>query len=138
MAPEGVEVIHTGMLHGDEEKADAYSASDVFVLPTRAETTGLVLLESMACGTPVVAFGVGGVPEAVRAGETGELAEPENAKDLALKVISLLLAEPERRQRMSDAARAWVVDNYSLPLCAERHVALYERLASGQLERSRS
>jgi glycosyltransferase involved in cell wall biosynthesis len=62
-------------------KAIAYSAADLFLFPTRADNLPLVLQESMACGTPMISFKVGGVPDLVRPGITGYLANPEDIKD---------------------------------------------------------
>ena len=75
----------------------------LFVSPTKAEAFGLVLLESMACGTPVVAFDVGGVPDLVRPGRRGYLAEAQSAEDLA-RGISTLLDDRELRADGSTTA----------------------------------
>ena len=61
----------------DEELPTLYSSADVFVLPSRYEGFGLVLLEAMACGTPVIGTKVGGIPTVVHDGEDGYLVEPD-------------------------------------------------------------
>ena len=83
-------LIDLGYITGDRLKALIYSSADVFVFPTRADVFGLVLLESMACGTPLISFAVGGVTELVRPNITGLLAQPENASDLSLKLAELI------------------------------------------------
>ena len=76
---EGTATVFTGYMQGIE-LASAYASADMFVLPSRTETLGLVLLEAMAAGCPVVACRAGGVPDAVKDGETGFLFDPdENA-----------------------------------------------------------
>ncbi len=119
--------ISLGHVDDDRLKAIAYSAADVFVHPTRADNFPLVLQESMACGTPVVSFGVGGVPELVRPGVTGYLAEPESAEDLREGIVQLLQDE-ERHAFMSKRCRDIAVDEYRLEMQVERYVRLYEQL----------
>jgi hypothetical protein len=67
--------VFTGYLRG-KELASAYASSDLFVLPSQTETLGLVLLEAMAAGCPVVACRAGGVPDAVQNGALEELENP--------------------------------------------------------------
>lgn len=81
---------HLGTISSDEQLAAAYSAADVFVLPTLADNLPNGILESMACGTPAVAFAVGGTPEAVRHMETGYLARAGNAADLTAGIEMIL------------------------------------------------
>jgi glycosyltransferase involved in cell wall biosynthesis len=106
-------VMSLGFLESDRLKAMAYSAADVFVSPARAETFGLVLIESIACGTPVVSFRVGGVPDIVRPGLTGFLADPEDAKQLSSGIVQLLEDGP-LRTRMSAHCREIAVKEYNL------------------------
>ena len=60
-----------------------YSAADVFIAPSLAESFGYVILESLCCGTPVVAFNVGGIPDLIVHKENGYLAKYKDADDLA-------------------------------------------------------
>lgn len=119
--------LNLGYVSDEHIKAMAYSAADVFVSPTRAESFGLVLLESMACGTPVVAFGVGGVPDLVRPELTGYLAEPENAQDLAHGIIQLL-EDGSLRRRMGEQGRAIALAEYTLELQVQRYIQLYDHV----------
>jgi glycosyltransferase involved in cell wall biosynthesis len=66
----------------EEEKADHFRLADRFVLPSEGEGFGLVLLESLACGTPVIASNVDGGREAVAGGRFGMLVDPTNDSDL--------------------------------------------------------
>jgi len=86
---EGTATVFTGYLHG-EELAAAYASADLFVLPSKTETLGLVLLEAMASGCPVVACRAGGVPDAIRDGETGFLFEPDDESSLGKTVHKAL------------------------------------------------
>jgi glycosyltransferase involved in cell wall biosynthesis len=77
----GTPTVFTGYLRG-EALANAYASADLFVLPSKTETLGLVLLEAMASGCPVVACRAGGVPDAVQDGITGFLFEPTDPDGL--------------------------------------------------------
>jgi glycosyltransferase involved in cell wall biosynthesis len=123
----GIQTLYLGYVSSDRLKAIAYSAADLFVSPTRAETLGNVFLESMACGTPMVSFRVGGVPDPVRPGITGYLAEPENAKALC-DGINQLLEDDSLRRDMSQQCRAVALKEYTLELDVQRHIELYRQL----------
>jgi len=79
-------------------------AADLTVVPSYSESFGLVAIESQACGTPVVAAAVGGLPTAVRDGVSGLLVQGHNPVEWA-RVLADLLGNPSERQRMSAAAR---------------------------------
>lgn len=90
----------------DEEERDAaLSASDLFVMPSLSEGMPIALLEAMAFGLPIVATGVGGVPELLSDGVDAVLVEPGDASGLA-GAVSGLAGEPERRLALGRAAAA--------------------------------
>jgi D-inositol-3-phosphate glycosyltransferase len=70
--------------------ADVYAAADVVLVPSRSESFGLVALEAQACGTPVVAAGVGGLRFVVRDGRTGFLVEGHDPADHAERMLQIL------------------------------------------------
>ena len=105
----------------------AYSAADVFVIPSLQENFGNVILESMACGTPVVGFEVGGISEMVRPDITGLLVPPYDIPALRAAVLGLVQNE-EKRRELSRNCRQIVVDEYSLDLQARRYSELYKNL----------
>ncbi|MCW2900360.1 MAG: UDP-N-acetylglucosamine [Streptosporangiaceae bacterium] len=86
-----------------DELADWYRAADVTVVPSHNESFGLVAVESQACGTPVVAAAVGGLPTAVRHGVSGMLIDGHDPADYAM-VLRRLLAEPRLRARLARGA----------------------------------
>lgn len=120
-------VYHLGYLDNEHKKAMAYSAADLTLFPTRADIFGLVSIESQACGTPVVSFEVGGVPEHVRSGITGYLAQPENVVDFSTGITQLLENEP-LRLAMSQRCRQIAIQEYNLEKYAFRHIELYKQL----------
>lgn len=123
----GIESIRLGYLSNKKLKVMALSAADVFVNPTRAENFPLVVMESMACATAVVSFAVGGVPEMVRPGVTGLLAEPENPASLA-KGIEEIFSDRAALEAMERRCREVVVEEYPLELYARRYHELYQRV----------
>ncbi|MDP2470585.1 MAG: glycosyltransferase [Candidatus Palauibacterales bacterium] len=127
----GLPVRDLGYVSDDHLRAVAFSASDLYLLPTRADVFGIASIESQACGTPVVSFRVGGVPDHVRPGETGFLAEPEDALGFR-DGIALLLENEAARHRLSAGGRASVLRDFDLSLEASRHASLYEAILSGR------
>jgi glycosyltransferase involved in cell wall biosynthesis len=98
---------------GQDELGAFYEDAQLFCLPTFAEGLGVVLLEAMACGLPVVSSLVMGVPEVVDDGETGLLVRP-GRPDLLAEAIERLAAAPELRERMGRAGRRRVVEEFDV------------------------
>lgn len=130
-----VPVIPLGFVGGHRIKAVAYSAADLLVLPTRGEGLPNVLLESMACGTPMVSFDVGGVPDLVRPGVTGYLARSGDAQDLEQGIRQLLEDAPLRRA-MSQQCRGIACAEYSTKLEVQKYMALYDSLLGNRHRQS--
>jgi len=128
-----------------DEIIPLYSQAELFVCPSIYEPFGIINLEAMACGTPVVASRVGGIPESVVHGETGLLVPVEQmdtapfepvdadqfARDLAA-AINELMRDPARRQEMSLAARRRVEDVFSWEAVAHRTAELYREVCAGR------
>ena len=123
----GIPTLNLGYINSDRLKSVAYCAADLFLFPTRADNLPLVLQESMACGTPMVSFKIGGVPDLVRPGITGYLAEPEDAKDFCNGIVQLL-EDRALRDRMSQQCRKITLAEYTLELQAQRYIELYRQL----------
>lgn len=99
-----------------------FAAADAFVLSSAAENMPLALLQAMACGLPVVATSVGGIPEVVRDGVDGVLVPPGDAAALAAAFDRLT---PE----MGESARQRVVESFSIERCAAGLAAVYDEVA---------
>jgi glycosyltransferase involved in cell wall biosynthesis len=120
----GDRVTFTGHL---EDVRPALAAMHIFVHPGDPEPFGLVNLEAMASGKPVVAFDHGALPEIVLQGETGVLVPPEDPAHLAHAVIGLL-KDPHRRSEMGQRGRQRACSHFRIQDTAARIAQLYERL----------
>lgn len=101
-----------------------YRQADVFVMPSRYELFGIVMLEAMACGVPVVATRFGGPAEVIRDGVDGLLVDPQDTEGLADAILRLL-ERPQDRVEMGLRARAAIEGRYSWAAAAWRHAGLY-------------
>jgi glycogen synthase len=107
-----------------EEVVQLYSHAAVFACPSVYEPFGLINLEAMACGTPVVASAVGGIVEVVDDGVTGMLVPPARPDELAAAIRSLL-DDPARARAMGAAGRKRVEEKFSWASVAERTEHVY-------------
>lgn len=123
----GMPTLSLGYISSDRLKSVAFSAADLFIFPTRADNLPLVLQESMACGTPMVSFKIGGVPDLVRPGITGYLALPEDTQDFCDGIVKLLEDEPLRK-KMSENCRDIALKEYNLDLQAQLYMELYKQV----------
>ncbi len=103
-----------------------YSAADVTVVPSFYESFGLVAVESMACGTPVVASNVGGLATTIIDGETGYLVSPLTPKGFA-SAIDKLFADRHLREAFGEAGHR-AVERYGWPSVADEIASLYQQL----------
>jgi D-inositol-3-phosphate glycosyltransferase len=108
-----------------------YSAADVLVVPSHYESFGMVALEAMACGTPVIASKVGGLSFTVQDGITGFHVPERDPEALAVK-INLLLKEHDLRSRLGAQAAQWA-QCYGWSKVADQIVSLYQRLVPDRM-----
>lgn len=101
-----------------------YSAADAFIVPTLADNLPNVLIESIACGTPCVAFNVGGIPDVIDNGKTGFLAHPADSRDLLIKINRLLDLPSDEYRVMSETCREEAVEKY----CYKKEGKTYSEL----------
>lgn len=118
-------VMFVGYLNRETELLDCYCAADVFVFASRTETQGLVLLEAMALGVPVVSTAVMGTIDIVKP-QQGALEAQEEAGDFAAKV-SLLLNDKPRRLQMGEEGRAFA-QTWGAPATAKRLATIYQSM----------
>jgi glycosyltransferase involved in cell wall biosynthesis len=119
---------HVHFVKAWSEKAWSWMASfDLFVLPSLNEGMGRVLIEAMALAKPVVASRVGGIPEIVVDGETGNLVPAKDAKRLA-EAILFLLKDAELCRRMGEAGKKRADSRFSAYTMVRRIGRLYQEL----------
>jgi glycosyltransferase involved in cell wall biosynthesis len=113
-------------LDEDATMARSYGEAWVAVLPAPDEAFGLVLIEALACGTPVVGYAGGGIPEIVDREEIGRLFHRLEPGALAEAIIATLRTASDARTAASCRARA---EDFSIDRCTDRYVALYRELS---------
>ncbi|MFA6286235.1 MAG: glycosyltransferase family 4 protein [Opitutaceae bacterium] len=107
----------------------AYRDCDIFVAPSRYESFGLIYVEAMAWGKPVIGCRAGGIPEVVTDGENGLLAEPGDIAGLRDALLRLCL-DPALRTRLGGQARRRAVERFSREAFARASAALYSQVVS--------
>lgn len=118
----------TGRL-GDSQLLDAYAAADVFALSSSSEAQGIVVLEAMASGLPVVATAVGGLLGTIENGRTGVLVESGDANGLGQRLAELL-TDPSRRAEIGSAAREEVEMHFAWSRAVADTIEVYREVVS--------
>ena len=117
-----------------EELPSIYAMADIFVFPSKTETQGLVTIESMLCGTPVVAIGEMGTAD-VMAGDNGGFMVKDNLEDFTARVLQLLDDDALRAAKSAEAleyAQRWTVEGMT-----DKLEVLYRRAAAARLPKGR-
>lgn len=126
----GMKTHYMGPLHDEISQVMLYSAADVTVAPSMQENLSNTVMESLACGTPVVAFNIGGMPDMINHQASGYLARAFEPDDLAAGVV-WVLEDKARHAMLSQQARKTVEDRYSLQTVAYRYLVLYQDVLNG-------
>lgn len=116
-----------GRVHDDRVLALVYSAADVMVVSSRQDNLPNTAVEAQACGTPVVAFNIGGLPDIITHLETGWLAKAFDAEDLAEGIL-WVLADGNRWSYLSQKARKQAVVRFSPEVVARQYVGVYQEV----------
>ena len=119
-------VHYLGQLHDDVSLRVLYSAADIMIVPSLQENLSNAIMESLACGTPVVAFNIGGNSDMIEHQSNGYLAQPFDTDDLA-NGIEWLLNAPNYQQ-LCDNARDKVLTHFDSQLVAKQYIALYKEI----------
>lgn len=112
-------------INSEKELALYYSAVDMLLFPSLAENFPLSILESMSCGTPVVAFNTGGIPEIIDHKINGYLAEYKNVEDLITGINFIIEQDSDK---ISNNAREKIVENFDINIMLKRYIDLYKEI----------
>ncbi len=111
--------------------AEYLSVADLLLMPSETESFGLAALEAMACQVPVIATGVGGLPEVVLDGETGYLVGLGEIEVMAERAIEILV-DRKKQQEMGALGRAWAVEQFNTERVIPQYEKLYQRIIAGK------
>lgn len=116
-----------GHLNDDISLSLLYAAADVMIVPSRQDNLPGTALESVCCGTPIVAFNIGGLPDIITHQVNGWLSPPFDTQDMA-EGIKWILEDEERYKQLSDNARQLAVERYNPDTIAEKYVEVYKEV----------
>ncbi len=119
-----IDVNYLGILKTQEDIINAYHRSDVFVIPSLEDNLPNTIMESMACGVPVVGFETGGIPEMVAHKKTGFIAAQKDSRQLAEGII-WVLENKERTDQLSKNSRAKAEEEYAHKVVANQYKEVY-------------
>jgi glycosyltransferase involved in cell wall biosynthesis len=116
-----------GTVNDDAKLALCYAAADAFLIPSLEDNLPYTVMESLACGTPVVAFTTGGIPDMVQHEQNGYLAKYRSSESFA-DGMEWAIQHPDP-SALQQAARRAVMERYSEKVIARKHIQLYEQLS---------
>lgn len=122
----GVQFTAFGRITDTRRLVEIYNMADVFVLPSIQDNLPNTVMESMACGIPVVAFDCGGVADMIEHQVNGYLAQNKNVQDLAAGILTFL--DKSTREKAAEHAREKICNEFSGAIIAEKYSSLYEQV----------
>lgn len=127
----GFKTHYLGQLNDETTIAQVYAAADVFVAPSLQDNLPNTVMESLACGTPCVAFDIGGMPDMIEHQKNGYLAKPFELEDLNIG-ITWVLQNEERFQKLSSYSRQKVEQEFTQTIQAKNYFNLYNDILDSQ------
>ncbi|MBN3879165.1 MULTISPECIES: glycosyltransferase family 4 protein [unclassified Nostoc] len=124
----GLRTHYLGRLNDDISLSLVYSAADVFVAPSVEDNLPNTVMEALACGTPCVAFNIGGMPDMINHTQNGYLAQPYNIDDLA-NGITWVIENQERHQKLCANACETIKQKFTLNLQTKSYLSLYKEIS---------
>jgi len=120
----GLKTSYLGRIYDDDRLVLLYSAADVLVAPSIQENLSSTVMEAMACGTPCVAFDIGGMPDLIDHRHNGYLARPFRVDDLA-QGMEWVISDHDRQSKLSETCREKVEREFSLEKVARKYLSIY-------------
>lgn len=117
-----------GYIKNESTLAKLYNDSDLFIIPSRADNLPFTAMESLSCGTPVVGFAVGGIPEIIDHKRNGFLAKPFDCKELSEGIAWTMKQLNNRKINLRDNARKKAIKTYSYEAQARSYINLAESI----------
>jgi glycosyltransferase involved in cell wall biosynthesis len=124
----GIETCNVGMIRDPEKMARLYSCSDVMCVPSRQDNLPNTCVEAHACGLPIAAFRIGGIPDIVDHLQTGYLAEPYCVDDYRRGLEQILFGSPADYDRMCHNARSKALETFSPETVVQQYLHLYKKI----------
>lgn len=124
----GIKTIELGHISSEPELAQIYSCSSVTIVPSRAESFGQVVAESLSCGTPVVAFNYSGLTDIIEHKKNGYLADPFDPESLANGILWYYQLDDHEKIKVSTSAREQVIEFFSDDVVREKFMSIYKEL----------
>lgn len=121
----GIDIRHVGPINDNRKLVDYFSSADAFIIPSREDNLPNVMLESLACGTPVIGFPVGGIKEHVIDFKTGLLADDISSESLASAIDKFC---ENKQQFSSEEIQNYVKENFAEHDVASGYVKVYKEL----------
>jgi glycosyltransferase involved in cell wall biosynthesis len=115
-----------GTINNDEKLALHYAAADAFLIPSLEDNLPYTVMESLSCGTPVIAFTTGGIPDMVQHKHNGYLAKYKSSESFA-DGMEWIIKHPEK-DKLNQQARQTILDNFSEEVIAKKHIEVYQGL----------
>lgn len=119
----GLDILQLGSIHSDSQMALAYSAADLFIIPSMEDNLPNTVIESLSCGTPVIGFRTGGIPEMIKQGINGMLADEKTAASLKIAIEKGLTSDYNVQTIRQDA-----VSRYDLKVQAKAYSRLFQSI----------
>jgi glycosyltransferase involved in cell wall biosynthesis len=119
-------VVELDVINSQDDLAELYSLADVFVTPAIEDNLPNTIMEAMACGTPVVAFNTGGIPDMVEHKQNGYLAGFKSAADFATGIHYIL--NSDRKEQLAANARNKVLNNFTDEIVASKYIEVYQSI----------